>query len=481
MVAAAIETAQGDGRGASTITQQLVRARLLPADVVEPGGDLYLRKAKEVIQSARLTRRSRARPASSRSSPPTSTRSSTATTRTGSRPRPQVYFGVSDLAKLTPAQAALLAALPQSPSTLDPYRFAEEDDEGRAGRARDRARGRAPQLDPPEPVDQPLDEAERRRGPGRDRGAGRPASATGRSIWRAPHFMWQVRQPAGDDPRLGGRGRDRRLPRHHDARLAGAAARRATASRRPSSPRTSSAPAPSGCSTASRSRGRTAAGSTRLRGKDLHNAALVAIDYRTGDVRAYVGSGGYYRDSLASRRFNPKYDAAGVGTRQPGSAWKPILYATAFERRALTPGSLLLDITTEFAPAADWAPKDADQLDRGPVLVRDALQMSLNVPGDPGARAGGQRGGREARRRSSGIRFAGGEKAFLQAGLAGAIGTVEVRPLDLVSAFGTLANGGVRMPPRMVLEIQDPTGKTVWKAPATQGRAGDLARRPPTS
>ena len=138
-----------------------------------------------------------------------------------------------------------------------------------------------------------------------------------------------------------------------------------------------------------------------LRGKDLHNAALVAIDYRTGDVRAYVGSGGYYRDSLASRRFNPKYDAAGVGTRQPGSAWKPILYATAFERRALTPGSLLLDITTEFAPAANWAPKDADQLDRGPVLVRDALQMSLNVPGDPGARARRAARRSRSRRRSS--------------------------------------------------------------------------------
>ena len=50
-----------------------------------------------------------------------------------------------------------------------------------------------------------------------------------------------------------------------------------------------------------------------------------AVDdlHRTGDVRAYVGSGGYYRDSIASRKFNPKYDAAGVGTRQPGSAWKP--------------------------------------------------------------------------------------------------------------------------------------------------------------
>src|SRR6185503_15459656 len=115
-----------------------------------------------------------------------------------------------------------------------------------------------------------------------------------------------------------------------------------------------------------------------LRGKDLHNAALVTIDYRTGDVLAYAGSAGYYQDKLANREFEPKYDAAGDGTRQPGSAWKPIVYATAFDAKRLTPGSLLLDVTTEFGKG--WTPRDADRLDRGPVLVRKALQYSLNVP-----------------------------------------------------------------------------------------------------
>ena len=148
-----------------------------------------------------------------------------------------------------------------------------------------------------------------------------------------------------------------------------------------------------------------------LRGKDLHNAALVAIDYRTGDVRAYVGSAGYYRDDLASRRFNPKYDAAGDGTRQPGSAFKPVLYAAAFERKELTPGSLLLDITTTFAPRARWAPRDADQLERGPVLVRDALQMSLNIPairalqrvGNAAVADTAERHGPAVRRRQEGV------------------------------------------------------------------------------
>jgi len=67
------------------------------------------------------------------------------------------------------------------------------------------------------------------------------------------------------------------------------------------------------------------------------------------------------------------------------------------------------------------------------------------------------------------MRFAGGREAFLQAGLAGALGTVEVRPLDLASAYGTIANGGVHEAPRMVLEVRGPDGTVVWAAPKPEG------------
>jgi membrane peptidoglycan carboxypeptidase len=200
-----------------------------------------------------------------------------------------------------------------------------------------------------------------------------------------------------------------------------------------------------------------------LRGKDLHNGALVAMDYRTGDVLAYAGSAGYARDDLASRKFEPKYDAAGDGARQPGSAWKPILYAAAFDAKKLTPGSLLLDVTTEFDRRQEWAPRDADQLERGPVLVRRALQYSLNIPAVRALeRVGNERVADTAE--AMGIRFAGGREAFLQSGLAGALGTVEVRPLDLTAAYGTIANGGIRVPPRMVLEVRGPDGRLVYRA-----------------
>jgi membrane peptidoglycan carboxypeptidase len=466
MVAAAVETVQGDGRGASTITQQLVRARLLPADVVEPGADVYVRKAKEVIQSARLT-----------SAFPGQTGKQQIITAYlnqifyghdayGIAAAAQVYFGVKDLAKLTPAQAALLAALPQSPSTLDPYRFAQKNKDGKlevpASAApvvrRDwildnLATSRWTHLDP-----QALKEAK-----------AEPVILHGDTpaIWRAPHFSWQVRSQLetilGPDVNIETAGY--RVITTLDWRAQQLAERTvAAAVIAPNLKRTRAERLLDQLKIPRADRNWIAA----LRGKDLHNAALVALDYRTGDVRAYVGSGGYYRDSLAGKRFNPKYDAAGVGTRQPGSAFKPIVYATAFERRTLTPGSLLLDITTEFAPSAGWAPKDADRLERGPVLVRHALQMSLNIP----AIRALERTGNDAVAKQAtklGLRFAGGEKAFRQAGLAGAIGTVEVRPLDLASAYGTLANGGVRMAPRMILEIRDANGKTVWKAPAAKG------------
>ena len=71
-----------------------------------------------------------------------------------------------------------------------------------------------------------------------------------------------------------------------------------------------------------------------LRGEAIHNAALVALDYRTGDVLAYVGSADYYdKYKQKAGKFDPKYDVAGIGYPPAGSAWKPIVYASAFDER----------------------------------------------------------------------------------------------------------------------------------------------------
>jgi membrane peptidoglycan carboxypeptidase len=467
---AAIISAVGDQvagtseRGASTITQQLVRARLLPEDVIAPGANRYLRKAKELIQSSRLTEAFPGEDGKKKIMTAYLNEIFYGHDAYGIAAAARIYFGVSDLSKLTIAQAALLAGLPKSPSTLDPYRYAAADADGRLV---------VPAHSPPVVRrDYILTNLSTSRWTTLTKaqlaaGLDEPVILAGDVplSFRAPHFTWQVRRQLqailGPDATIETGGYtvittlDWKAEQLAEKWLAAAAI----------------APnlKPKASATLLRSLKISPADRrwvNALRGKDLHNGALVTIDYRTGDVLAYTGSAGYYQDKLANREFDPKYDAAGDGARQPGSAFKPIVYASAFDAKRLTPGSLLLDVTTEFSNG--WAPRDADQLDRGPVLVRKALQYSLNVP----AIRALNRVGNEvvaARAENFGIRFTGGTKGFLQAGLAGAIGTVEVRPIDLTSAFGALGNGGIRVPPRMILEVRDANGKTIYTAPKPKG------------
>jgi len=119
-------------RGASTITQQLVRARLLPEDVVAPGANRYLRKAKEVIQSSRLTSAYPGEAGKQQIITAYLNEIFYGHDAYGIAAAASIYFGVSDLSKLTIAQAALLAGLPKSPSNFDPYRYAKPDKKGRA-------------------------------------------------------------------------------------------------------------------------------------------------------------------------------------------------------------------------------------------------------------------------------------------------------------------------------------------------------------
>jgi membrane peptidoglycan carboxypeptidase len=195
-----------------------------------------------------------------------------------------------------------------------------------------------------------------------------------------------------------------------------------------------------------------------LHGMDIHNGALVALDARSGDIVAYVGSAGYYRDDLASPQLDPKFDVAGRGFRQPGSAWKPLVYAAGFDAGTVTPGTLLLDVTTEFSRG--YFPRDADKKERGPVLMRDALTYSLNIPT---IRALDRIGVDTVAALASSLdlSFPRGDRHLIQAGLAGAIGTVETRMVELTSAYGALANNGVQVEPRTILEITDSDGNIV--------------------
>ena len=228
------------------------------------------------------------------------------------------------------------------------------------------------------------------------------------------------------------------------------------------------------CSKASRSRAATARWITRLRGKDLHNGALVALDYRTGDVLAYVGSAGYARDDMASKRVRAEVRRrrrwgapAGLGVqadplrgRVRGQAPDPGQPpARRHDRVRPRPG-----LGARATPTSSSAARSS--------CARRSSTRSTSRPSGPSSGSATSAVAETAE--ALGIRFAGGRKAFLQAGLAGALGTVEVRPLDLTSAYGALANGGVRVPPRMILEVRSADGRVVWRAPGTPSAPGHL-------
>src|SRR4029453_8201491 len=123
-----------------------------------------------------------------------------------------------------------------------------------------------------------------------------------------------------------------------------------------------------------------------LRGKDVHNGALVALDYQTGQLVAYVGSADYYAKTVTPQ-FQPQFDVVGNGFRQPGSAFKPFNYLTGIDDRKLTAATMLMDTSTDFG--GNYTPADADNLERGPVRVRNALQFSLNIPAVKAAQING--------------------------------------------------------------------------------------------
>jgi membrane peptidoglycan carboxypeptidase len=464
IVAAAYQNATGDNRGergASTITQQLVRARLLPPEVTQ-SNDRYLRKVLELLQASRLTAAFPGEAGKEQIITAYLNEIYYGHQAFGIAAAAQVYFGVTDLAKLTPAQAALLAGLPKAPSTYDPYRYAIKDADGRLVVPPDAppvvrrdyvlrglASSRWTQLTPAQLTAALAD----------------PVVLAGErpTQMRAGHFSWAVHgeleQLLGSPEAVETGGY--RVITTLDWNAQQLAEKYAEAAALIPNMSTKAA---------AREMDRLKLSSTdrrwvnNLRGKDLHDAALVALDYRTGDVLAYVGSASYDRLDMASRRFQPQFDAA-AAPRQPGSAFKPVVYATAFDRRVLTPGSLLLDISTDFG---GWTPKDADRLERGPVRVRQALQLSLNLP----AIRALQRVGNEAVANTAqklGLEFLNGRDQFLQSGLAGAIGTVETKPIDLTSAFGSFANGGVHVPTRMILSIMAPNGTVTYQAPKPQG------------
>jgi len=465
IISSGIDALRGAPRGASTITQQLVRARLLPASALT--GSSYERKIKEIIQSIRLTQELPPGAAGKQYIIATYLNQNYYGNQSyGVAAAAKSYFGVTNLSKLTLAQAAILAAIPQSPTDYDLVRNAVTETD---------AKGNTVLVVPPDTAivqrrNYVLNQMLTNRvltAPGQP-GAITAAQITAAaqapvvlvaqatSNWRAPHFVWQVRDQLGQilcpqDPTncqdidTGGYTIQTTL----DWNMQKSAEKWVQAA----------VLGPNATNTAAYLKSLKIpdqAWIENLKGKNIHNGALVAIDYRTGNILAYVGSASYYSPTK-SKQFQPQFDVLADGWRQPGSAMKPINYITGFEDRTLTPATMFMDVTTDFG---GYVPTDADLLERGPIRLREALQFSLNIPAVKAAIMNGPDHVFDVAKKF-GLHF---QSTTNVAGSSIALGTLEVHPLDLVGAYGAIADGGTLMPRSTILSISK-DGKQVWPDP----------------
>ncbi len=177
--------------------------------------------------------------------------------------------------------------------------------------------------------------------------------------------------------------------------------------------------------------------------------AMVAADPRTGAIRAVVGGNNYERGA-----FNRAFGAR----RQPGSAFKPFVYAAALGA-GLTPAAVLDDspIEMQLTTGELWAPENFGGEYLGPVTLRRALMRSANAAT---IRLSEQVG----RRRVIATARAAGITSPLPDVPALALGSAEVTPLELVLAYAPFSNGGFRVRPRLVERIERPDGEVVWQA-----------------
>lgn len=193
------------------------------------------------------------------------------------------------------------------------------------------------------------------------------------------------------------------------------------------------------------------------------NGAMVAIDPKTGQILMMVGSRDYF-DTEIQGNFN-----VATARRQPGSAFKPFVYATAF-MKGFTPDTPLFDVPTEFNASCPpggqktgpngakcYSPENYEGGYKGLMSVRKALAESRNIPAVKALYIAGVD---ESIKTATNMGVTGLRGAE-QYGLSLALGGAEVSPLDMASAYGVFAQNGVRNPVTSILKIEKSNGEIV--------------------
>ncbi|MBS1248949.1 MAG: Penicillin-binding protein 2D [Chloroflexi bacterium] len=194
-------------------------------------------------------------------------------------------------------------------------------------------------------------------------------------------------------------------------------------------------------------------------GHNVHNAALVALDTHTGAIRALVGSPDYFDQEIAGA-VN-----MALTPRQPGSALKPFIYAAAFDPAQAdpwTPSTMILDVPRNFTlqDGKSYAPKNYDNRFHGPVLVREALASSYNIP----AVAALEHIGLETLYGLGADLGLSTLDAREESDLSLALGGDEVSLLELTAAYGAFSNRGYRLIPFAIASIHDSQGNLLYEA-----------------
>ena len=197
---------------------------------------------------------------------------------------------------------------------------------------------------------------------------------------------------------------------------------------------------------------------------NANNAALVAIDPKTGQVLAMVGSKDYFGTSTPAGctpgkncTFEPNVNVA-LSQRQPGSSFKPYVYGTAFKKgNNYSPASLLIDVVTDFGTynGKDYIPGNYNGQSYGPVSMRTAMAGSLNVPAVKTLALVGVNNAVQT------AHDLGITSPLADCGLSLVLGGCEVRLLDHVAAYSAIANEGVKNPETPILKILDKNGQTL--------------------
>ena len=179
--------------------------------------------------------------------------------------------------------------------------------------------------------------------------------------------------------------------------------------------------------------------------------AMIALDPRSGDIRALVGGRRYERGG-----FNRALSAR----RQPGSAFKPFVYAAALAA-GLSPATMVDDDPVEIVGADGriWTPANHGDEYNGRITLRRALMRSANAATVRVSRAVGEQRVVAAARKN-------GISSQLDPVPSIALGALEVTPLELALAYAPFGNGGYRVKPRLVQRIESSDGRILWKTDA---------------